>query len=108
MWRASLADGRVVSSLDAPNILSFVDLIVRFDVVGPLGTFTVEPPAGHRVVFVRERVGGPGVDAQTVAYKVGLLNRATGELEMRRVIDGAPAEGSTDIAPEVLALYEAA
>jgi hypothetical protein len=110
MWRAHLADGQVVDHDGSNTILPFVDSIVRFEVIGRRGRVTVEPPFGHRVVFCKERAGGPGVQAVTTAYKVGLLDRTRGLIvEGMRIVDGEPRpEEPVEFDQAVIALYEAA
>lgn len=109
MWRAHLADGRTVDHDGTNNILGFINEIVRFDVIGSRGTVTLTPPPGHRVMFAKDRIGGPGLDAETIAYKVGMLDRSTGAIEGLYVVDGEPMpDVAFQFSQEVVALYEAA
>lgn len=84
MWRAYLADGRVVDHDGHNSPQHFLDQIVRFDLFTPRGLplARLDPGPEHRLVFrwVRET---NGVEQRTAGVKVGLYDRSTGELDCR-------------------------
>ena len=109
MWRALLANGRTVDHDGSNTVLPFIDEIIRFDLVGSLGTTTIEPPVGHRIVFCKERIGGLGVDPKTIAYKVGLMDRDSGKIVASgRVVDGVLLDEPVDFSQPVIDLYASA
>ena len=105
MWRAYLADGRVINhdGHNAPQ--HFLALIVRFEVFAANGAKIAEVEPGPREYpiwrWVREN---DGHEQRTVACKVGVLNRDTGEASVR-VWDGSEWTPTNDfvLTPEELA-----
>ena len=85
MWRAFLADGRVVDHDGDNSPQQFLPLIVRFEVFAPNGAKLAEVEPGPRDFplwrWVRETEGGP---TRTVAVKLGVVNRDTGEASVRQ------------------------
>lgn len=86
MWRAHLADGRVVDHDGDNTPQHFLDLIVRFEVFEPGGSrlALIEPGPGERVIWrwVREN---NGFEQRTVGVKVGLLDRESGGLDVNEL-----------------------
>ena len=84
MWRAYLADGRVVDHDGDNSPQQFLHEIVRFEVFAPNGAMLCRLDPGPRdcVIwrFVRENTGGV---QRTVGCKVGVLNRDSGELDVK-------------------------
>lgn len=84
MWRAYLADGRVVDHDGDNSPTQFLPLIVRFQVFAPSGAMLAEVEPGPREFvlwrWVRETDGGP---TRTVGCKLGVLNRDSGEFDVR-------------------------
>ena len=88
MWRAHLADGRVVEHDGQNTPQDFLDLIVRFDVIAPDGSrlASLEPGVNERVIWRWQRANDGG-GTRTEGVKVGHLNRDTGEVDVR-LFDG--------------------
>lgn len=84
MWRAHLADGRVVDHDGDNTPQDFLPLIVRFEVFAPNGAKLAEIEPGPRDLviwrWVREN---NGAERRTVGCKLGVLNRDTGEASVR-------------------------
>lgn len=89
MWRAHLADGRVVDHDGHNSPQPFLDLIVKFEVFAPNGAMLarLEPGPRDRLIWrwVRENNGRK---QRTVGVKVGILNRDSGELDLRLFENG--------------------
>lgn len=85
MWRAHLADGRVVDHDGDNTPQHFLDLIVRFEVFAPNGAMIarLEPGPRDRLIWRWERAM-KGAEKATLAVKCGILNRDTGEADVRR------------------------
>lgn len=100
MWRAYLADGRVVDHDGDNSPSQFQDLIVRFEVFAPNGAMLarLEPGPRDRLIWRWTR-GVRGGERFTLGVKVGILNRDSGELDMR-YLDAATGEWTptTDVA----------
>lgn len=87
MWRAHLADGRVVDHDGDNTPQHFLPQIVRFEVFAPNGAKLAEVDPGPRdfVIWrwVRERWGSGDDQKRTAGCKLGILNRDTGEASVR-------------------------
>lgn len=96
MWRATLADGRVVDHDGENSPQQFLDLIVRFQVFAPNGAPLAEvtPGPNERVIWRWVRTNN-GRDRHTVGVKFGLLRRDTGETHVR-YFDGREWTPTTD------------
>lgn len=84
MWRAYLADGRVIDHDGDNSPQQFLDLIVRFEVFAPNGAMLarVEPGPREFVIWRWTRTNS-GADKRTVGVKLGVLNRDSGEADVR-------------------------
>lgn len=84
MWRAFLADGRVVDHDGDNSPQEFLREIVKFQVFAPNGAKLAEIDPGPRDLviwrFVRENTGA---EQRTVGCKLGVLNRDTMEADVR-------------------------
>lgn len=93
MWRAHLADGRVVDHDGSNSPQQFLDLIVRFEVFAPNGAMLarLEPGPRDRLIWRWDRAITSDGEKATLGVKVGILNRDSGELDMR-YLDGSTGE----------------
>lgn len=96
MWRALLADGRIVTS-DTPGATPqlFLDQIVQFDVEHNGGRVTVRPDRGERLIW-RRRTDMRGLELR-VTHVVGLLDLESGLAFLTAIRpDGAVQLGFVD------------
>lgn len=98
MWRAHLADGRVVDHDGENTPQHFLPLIVRFEVFAPNGAKLAEIEPGPReFVIWRWTRTIAGDEKQTVGVKVGVLNRDSGEFDVRYLDASGDWVPTTDV-----------
>lgn len=96
-WRATLADGRVITEDGTNTIQAFLDLIVRFELLHQgVPQLVLEPTASERVLY-RRRTELSMDGTARVTFVVGLLSREDGGHLVAEVGNG-PVRFSRDIA----------
>lgn len=107
MWRAYLADGRVVDHDGENSHIPLLDLILRFEVFAPNGAMLarVEPGPREYVIWRWTRTND-GATKRTVGCKLGILNRDSGEADVR-YLDAATGEWSPTTDFELLPVERA-
>lgn len=97
LWRATLADGRVVSEDGNNTPQAFLDQIVRFELIyNGMPQVVLEPLPGERVIYRRRTELSMNGEAR-VSVVVGLLDRESGGHLVAHLGNG-PVRFSRDVA----------